>query len=257
MKRYTLLEMVQQVGKSISSDEISTLGESIEAEDIETIVLNVLEDIVNRREWTWRQNQVRRGTPVGGTEVTSLELPDDCDTLQVLRYRNSTDATTNRSYEEVKYIYPEDFLELCEQQAAGNPGTDTVLIGSAEIFVRNNKPPQFYTSFKQGVVMMDSYDSAVDPTGVTTANSLLTCVVGIDTSGAAGNPTYVPDMPTRFFPLWLQESQAVASQQLRKMPNDRAEREARRTYIRLLRLDRVSEESANDREVDYGRKRNY
>ena len=257
MRRYTLLEVVQEVGRSIGSDEITTLGESVEVEDIESIVIQVLEDIVNRREWTWRQNQVRRGTPVGGTEVTSLELPDDCDTLQVLRYRNSTNATTNRSYEEVKYIYPEDFLELCEQQAAGNPGTDTVLIGGAEIFVRNNKPPQFYTSFKQGVVMMDSYDSAVDPTGVTTANSLLTCVVGIDTSGASGNPNYVPDMPTRFFPMWLQESQAVASQQLRQMANDRAERESRRTYVRLLDLDRVSVEAARDREVNYGRKRNY
>lgn len=257
MKRYNLLEMVQLVGRSISSDEISTLGESIEADDIESVVLSVLEDITNRREWSWRQNQVRRGTPVGGTEVTSLELPDDCDTLQVLRYVNSTFDSPDRSYGEICYLFPEDFLALCEQQAAGVPGTSTVLIGGAEIFVRNNMAPRFYTSFKQNVVTMDSYDAELDPTGVTTANSLLTCVVGLDTSTAAGNPAYVPDMPTKFFSLWLQESQAAASQQLRKMPNERAEREARRTYVRLLDLDRVSVESARDREVDYGRKRSY
>lgn len=260
MKRYTLLEMVQAVGASIAADEISQLDESVEAADIEIVVLEVLEDITNRREWSWRQNQMRTGTPpVMGTARTTLVLPTDCDSLEQVRYRQDKLGSTTQEYRDLLYMYPEQFLEMVRSRDTTNPKVVTMNLPSAgvPIYVYSDRPPTYYTQFEHGAIVCDAYDEEVDPTGLSADRSMLRVTVNIDTATAAGTPGWIPNIPTKFFPLWLQEAKAAASSQLRQMPNQRAEREARRTYIRLLALDEQVEAASVPKEVNYGRQYRY
>lgn len=257
MKRYTLLEMVQAVGASIGSDQFSSLGESVEAEDIEMVVLEALEDIANRREWAWRQNQMRTGTATGSsTSRTTLLLPADCDSLEQVRYRQDKLGATTQEFVEIQYLHPDQFLEFVRVRDTTNANVVTMNLPTVNvpIFVYKDRPPTYYTQFEHGAIVCDAYDAAVDPTGLSAGRSMLRVTINLDTSAAAGTPSWVPNMPTKFFTLWVQEAKAAASSQLRQMPNARAEREARRTYIRLLALDEQVEEASNPREVNYGRR---
>lgn len=256
MKRYTLLEMVQAVGASVNADQISLLRESVEAEDIEGIVLETLEDIVNRREWSWRQNQLRTGAAATAVpSQTTLLLPVDCDSLEQVRYRQDTLGDTVISYRDLTYMRPEDFLEIVRARDSTSVNVVAVVLQTANVplYIYNDRPPTYYTQFEHGAIVCDAYDAAVDPSGLSAGRSLLRVTINLDTTAAAGNPNWVPNMPTKFFTLWVQEAKAAASAQLRQMGNDRAEREARRTYVRLLSLDNQVEESTNPKEVNYGR----
>jgi hypothetical protein len=256
MKRYTLLEMVKAVGASITADQISSLGESVEAEDIEMIVLEALEDITNRREWSWRQNQMRTGTATGSsTSRTTLLLPTDCDSLEQVRYRQDMTGATTQEYAELTYLYPEQFLELVRVRDTTNANVVTMNLPTVNvpIYVYKDRPPTYYTQFEHGAIVCDAYDEVVDPTGLSAGRSMMRVTINLDTSTAAGNATWVPNIPTKFFTLWVQEAKAAASSQLRQMQNARAEREARRTYIRLLALDEQVDKASEPREVNYGR----
>ena len=124
-------------------------------------------------------------------------------------------------------------------------------------YVYNDRAPSYYTQFEHGAIACDAYDKAVDPTGLSAGRTMVVATVNLDTQGAATNPAWVPDMPTKFFQLWLQEAKAAASNQLRQEPSQRYEREARRTYIQLLALDEQIVDAREDKGVNYGRPHRY
>ena len=103
MKRYTLLEMVQEVGRSINSDEITTLDETVDATDIKFVVLTALEDISNRREWSWRKHQLRIAVPpLSGALRVVLDLPADCDGVEQFKYRADILGSNRAEFREVQ-----------------------------------------------------------------------------------------------------------------------------------------------------------
>lgn len=260
MKRYTLLEMVQEVGRAINSDEITTLDESIDAIDIKMVVLTTLEDLTNRREWAWRRNQLRIATPpLSGALKVVLDLPSDCDAVTEFSYRTDVYGSNQATFTPLTYLSPKDFLTLVNSRNLTDPTVDTIVTtpDARPIYVYNNKAPSYYTQFDYGAIVCDAYDKAVDPTGLSAGRTMVLATVSIDTTGAATNPAWVADIPTKFFQLWLQEARAVAANQLRQTPNARFEREARRTYLRLLALDEQVEAARVEPGVNYGRPHRY
>lgn len=256
MKRYTLLQMIQEVAASLNADEITTLDESIEAVDIKRVVLQALESISTRREWYWRQHKLRAGTiPSAGSLRVVMNLPSDCDTIEEIKYQSSADVSSLLSYKPLTYLFPEEFLALVASRNPTDPNVDTIatLPDSRPIYIYNNKAPQYYTQFAEGQIVCDSYNQDVDPTGIDAAKTMVLCTVNIDTSGAT-LASWVPDIPTRFFPLWLAESIAAASVLLRQMDNGRAEREARRLMIDLTEFNEQALAARTDQGVNYARR---
>lgn len=259
MKRYTMLEVVQEVGRSIASDEITMMNESVEAQDITYIAVAALESLSTRREWYWRQHQVRQLTAAGGDDRTTLVLPVDVDAIEEVQYRTDIAGSNQATFTKLTFLPPDQFLQMVNSRELSNPIVDTLTVGndSVPIFVYNERPPRYYTQFGEGAIVCDAYDSAVDASGLSAARSMLVATVNIDTTDARTTPTWVAPIPTRFFPLWLAEATASASWQLRQMQHPVAERDARRLLIDLTEFNAQVVSDRNNKGVDYGRRYSY
>jgi hypothetical protein len=259
MKRYTMLEMVQEIARSLNADEVTTLTESVESVDITNIAVSVLESLSTRREWYWRQHKVRQMTAGTGGQKTTLVLPLDVDTIEEVQYRSDIFGSNQATFVPLQFLSHDDFLVQVRSRDLAATNVDTLPLGddSVDIFVYNDRPPKYFTQFDEGAIVCDAYDIAVDPTGLSAARSMLVATVNIDTATARTTPSWVAPIPTRFFPLWLAQATATASLKLRQMQDADAERDARRLLIDLTEFNEQVKSDRTNKEVNHGRRYGY
>ncbi len=101
----------------------------------------------------------------------------------------------------------------------------------AKLLIKNNKQPEYYTSFDDQWVVFDSYDSAVDSTLQT---SKTRCWITLAPSFTLTD-TFVPDIPTEAFPALLAEAKSTCFTRLKQMPEGKSEQQSRRQRTWLSR----------------------
>lgn len=247
----TLLQVVQYVGTKINSDEISSIDETIEAQDITTLCLEVLQDILNRPSGAWEFLRDRPMTLETGTTTLSLAIPENVRKIQNVRYR-IIEAGEQTGWRTLKYIYPDEYLCRLQSNKPTDPDTTTVLVNGIEVYPRTNRPPRYWTSFNESEIFLDSYDSEQNPTGLNPADSAIIATIYMDFSGSTVG-TWVAPIPELLFDVWMHEAAAEASVAFRQADDQRAERIARRSYVQALKNEPVTHRDEGSREVNYGR----
>ena len=245
MPKRTLLQMVQKVAEKISSDEISSLGETVEAERIETILNDMLEDLVTRQDWEFLKDNL--GTLSDGSTAISLVVPDDVSKLQTVRYRRVNDTKPYTLH----YLHPEDYLHRMQQLPTTEPNSVTVTVNGIDLVAKTDRDPRYWTIL-QDEVYVDAYDVSRDTTGVVGAQSVILYTKYFDFTGN-DQPTWTAPLPEKLFQLWLQESVAEAAVKLRQVEDPREERKARRQYISQSRDEPVYKRDEGSGVVNYGR----
>lgn len=243
MAKPTLLEMVQFVAKKIGSDEISALAESVEATEIEEVVREVLEDIVTRTDWEFLKD--RLGVLEDGATVISLNIPANVSKLQTVRYNK-----TNDDVRTLTYLDPQDYLHRMQKLKATEPNTTTVVVNGATLVAKTNQDPRFWTILDE-IVFVDAYDSSRDTSGVVGAQSVILFTEYFDFTGDT-SPTWVAPIPEKLVALWKQEATAEAASSIARDDNPRAERRARRQYVKQQRSEPVFKRDEGGT-VNYGR----
>jgi len=253
MAKYTLLKMVQLVASAINSDEIDSLGETREANDIQTILEQSLNDLLTRRNWEFLRDKIMLLD--AGTTVASLTIPDGVTSLQEVRYSSAKVLGDPKQHREIRYITPAEFLDMSNRQTPLSSNVEEITgPGGILLYVKTDAPPSVYTTFDESELFFDSYNIETDPTGLDPSNSIITATVSITTTSA--DPTWVAPIPERMFQVWLYEAFAMASTQLRQFDNPRFERMARRAYTQMLDMEPVTTRDEENKVVRYGKRRN-
>lgn len=221
MKRYTLLEVVQEVARAIGADEIDTLDESVEAVDLAGLAVSTLNDIIGRQAWEFLSDRVIVVTSSNGFVFS---LPQDV--LEVLEVYATSGITKDQN---VPYAMPQYFVRRAAQNVSGTtitiPITGTLTLNPTGL-------PASYTSFdEENIVLLNNA-----PTNTIKVRAR----VGLDLSGAGNRVSgyaenWVPDMPLRMFNYWVYEVAAAASATLRQEVSQRLEAMAQRAYDALMR----------------------
>jgi hypothetical protein len=94
---------------------------------------------------------------------------------------------------------------------------------------RNDKAPEYYTSFDDRQIVFDSYDADVD----STLQKSKTICFGLKESSWTKSDAFVPALDSQQFHLLLQEAKAQAWVELKQLTNEKAERKARRSWVLL------------------------
>lgn len=253
MPKKTLLEMVSNVADAINSDEVTSLDLApIETEDIVTIVLAVLEDIILRNDWEFLKDKPMQ--MLAGTNVIELTIPTTVSKVQTFRYRR-LDGGVQTGWSTLKYMYPDEFLKRLQQGDPTLTVHDTVTINSVELYPRNDIAPRFWTSFDEKTIVVDSYDKAQNASGIVLTDSAILATNYLDFTGSTGltRETWVAPIPESLFTYWEQEAVAEAFVTLRQAENGRAERRSRRSYIQQIKKEPVTNKDEGNQEVNYGR----
>ena len=213
MQKLTLLEMVQSTLASMASDSVNSITDSDEALVVAEVAKDTYYEILSRDDWPF----LKRAKPLDAYGDTAypvfLKSPVPVAYIRNVRYNCRTSTATSDAYREIDYLEPDSFLDKIYQRSSNNSNVQTITMPDGiKIYVYNNKPPQFYTSFDDEVLVFDSYDSAVD----TTLQSSKSTSLVVEVPAWTQNDSFIPELPAQMFPMLLAEVKAAAHQYLKQ-----------------------------------------
>jgi hypothetical protein len=246
--RRTLLDMVQEILSDMDSDEIESVDDTIEAEQVVTILKATFYSMLSNRLWPHLRRSIQIDPVSDVTKPTHMKLQDEIKELCFINYNKAKSGDTRKKYESVTYLEPDQFIHKTNQNDDSKSEVLTVTdFGGIEFFVRNDTPPKYYTSFDDSYIVFDSYDSAVDSS---LQNSKVQAQAYVIPSWTSSD-TFIPDLPDDAFTLLVEEAKSRASLRLKQVADQKAEQEAGRQNRWLARKARRV--AGGIKYPDYGR----
>ena len=233
MAKLTVLDMVQDILNDMDSDEVNSFTDTIEAEQVAQILQTTYFELIGTRNWPHLKGLLSLDNTASVTRPTHMRLPEDLKELTFIKYNKQTsDDPTRRRYEEVKYLFPDEFLFKTNQRdnTVANVDVITDLTG-VEFLVFNDIHPTYWTSFDDENIIFDSYDTEFGTT-LTKGNSQ---AFGVREPVWSHIDTFIPDLPMEAFPSFLAEAKSVCFFVLKQMSNAKAEQQATRGARRMSR----------------------
>lgn len=154
----TLLQVVQSILSDMDSEEINSISDTVEAQQIASVVEDSYYNIIAARDIPEHNKLLALTAQGDSTRPTHFRYPDDVKKVERVDYNIGTAADPN--YTTIHFVDHETFLDRMNQDGLK---VETIA-GSIDLFVSNDRAPSYYTSFDDYYVIMDSYDAAVEST---------------------------------------------------------------------------------------------
>ena len=238
----TLLEIVRLILSDLDSEDVNSISDSVEAQQIADIVEQTFYNHVATEDIAEHADLIKITAASDSTTPTHFTLEDNTRRIDELWYIHNTD----NDYRELDY---RDFRTFLWQTDSIQEDFDTVLVNGTKIRIRNNKSPEFYTSFDNDTIICDSYDSSVESTLQESKVRAWGHTIPVFVQSDAA----VPDLIATQFPYLIMESTSTAFEVLKGSVSQKMEQGARRTRARIHN-DRHRVPVTNKR-PDYGRRR--
>lgn len=249
MKR-SLLEIVQTVLSSMDSDNVNSIFDTIESEQVAFCIRDVYMAMVSNRDWPHLKRPVKIDAFSDPSYPTHMTVQDSIKKLVLLNYNKAGINEPRKIYHPVKWAEPDQFLRLTNLQNSTQDNVDVIIDPSGvELLIRNDQAPTYFTSFNDKTLVFDSYDKEVDDTLQSSKIQAHAYVMPVFQM----TDTYIPDLPDHAFSALIEESKSRAAVEYRQQENPKAEQEARRQQRWLSRNDWRVE--GGIRYPDYGRRR--
>jgi hypothetical protein len=230
MPKQTLLDLVQDILNDLDSDPVNSISDTEESEQVAAIVKSTYYEVIDSRDWP-HLNRTITLSPTGGTAITSFTLDDNFDTIDFVKYNKRKSTDTKDKYDEVDYLTPKEFIEHLNARNSSASDVSTITIDSIKYYVKNDTAPTYWTTFDDEIIVMDSYDSAVD----SNLQASKTQCWGRVTPTWTVSDTFVPDLPAKAFSYLLAESKSTSFNSLRQAANAKEEQKSNRQRLHLSR----------------------
>ena len=249
MAKMTLLAMVQNILSSLDADEVNSIGDTIESQQVAEVIRTCYFEMMGNRNWPHLKKLTQLDTSNDVTKPNYLKLPERLKELSFFKYEQTSASNNTVGYNDVKYLHPDEFLRMVSSRNVSN--TDMVSVtdySGVKLYIRNDKAPSYWTSFDDVYLVTDSYDSSVDDTLKGTKTQ---CVAYLEPTWTHDD-SFIPDLPGEAFAALLEESRSTASIDIKQMVNQKSEQKAGRQQRWLAR--KAWRAHGGVRYEDYGRK---
>lgn len=235
MSKRSLLDMVKEILSDMDSDEIESIDDTVESEQVVSILKSSYYAMMSNRDWP----HLRRSIQITGlgdtTKPTHMKLQDGIKQMDFINYNKVKSGETRKRYERIEYLQPDHFLHKTNQRNSDASDVTAVTdTGGIELLIKTDTPPTYYTSFDDEYVVFDSYDSAVDTTLQESKIQSQAYVMPSWTS----EDTFIPDLPENAFTALVEEAKSRAMLRLKNQADQKAEQEAGRQSRWLARKAR-------------------
>jgi len=232
MAKMSLLEIVTDILNDMDSDEVNSINDTIESQQVAQIVKTSYFEIIANRNWPHLRKLVQLESAGELSKPNYLKLPTGTKELVFFRYDKLTDTNPKSRLEEIIYKEPDSFLRMVSGRNDDSENVDTVIdFSGTKLLINNHLPPTYWTSFNDDYIITDSYDSAVENT---LQKSKTQCLAYIDPQWTHADD-FIPDLPSEAFPALLEEAKSTAFLVLKQMANQKAEQKASRQQRWLSR----------------------
>lgn len=252
--KYTLLEMTQRILGSMDSDEVNTIGETSESQEVAHIIKECYFDIVSKMDLP-EENQLFQLTPSSDdTKPTLMFLPETVMDLQSVKY-NISDVLADPEYADVFFLPLDEFIRRNFSMSVDMDEVDSMTVetdrGDFLFKFMNDRHPSYYTTIDDNTLIFDSFDSEIEDT--LTASRTLCWGQVVPTW--VMDDDFTPDLDARQFQLLLQSAKAQAFVELKQVENPKAEKKERRNEILAQRTKHaIDKRTGSQTYRGYGRK---
>lgn len=223
--KQTLLSMTQEILNDMDSDEVNSINDTVESQQVANIIKSCYNEMLSNRNWPHLRKLVQFDSLADIGKPNYMKLPSGIKELILFKYNCQTEDKTNILYRDVTYKEPDSFLRFVSQR---NSESDNVIavqdFSGTTLLIQNDKAPQYWTSFDDCHIVTDSYDKSVDDT---LKSSKTQCMAYIEPTWVHTD-TAVPALPEEAFAALIEEAKSTAFIVLKQMANQKAEQKAGR-----------------------------
>lgn len=229
--KLSLLEIVQDIMNDMDGDEVNSINDTIESQQVAQIVKTCYFEMMANRNWPHMHSTFTLESNADADYPTSLNIPENIKEVKWIKYNKRTTDDTKDKYEKIEYLQPEDFVDVCDGRDSSATNMQIVRINGYKINVRNDVPPQYWTSFDDNEILMDAFDSDMDDV----LQGGKSACYGVKNPVWTVDDEFIPDLPAEAFPALLEESKSTAFYTLRQVANEKAEQKSVRQQRWLSR----------------------
>lgn len=234
--KLTVLEMTQNILSAMDSDEVNSIGDTVESVQVAETLRECFYDLMTQREWPFLRYKTSLVGLGDTTKPSTMQMPTTINKLYWVKY-NKKDIT---------YMEPQEFQNMLDLRVeqVGVVDADGIIL---------NRDPEYWTSFDDDFVVFDAVDKAVETT-LTQARSV---VYALKSATWTHDDDFTPDIPDKFFPTLVAEAKATCFVNIKQQGNQREERKAQRGRVMLNNevWRNQNGETKYNTLVNYGRKK--
>jgi len=230
--KLSLLEITQDILNDLDADEVNSISDTIESQQVAQIVKSCFLELTSNRNWATQKRLIQLESSIDLSKPNYLKAPSNLKELVFFNYEKHKLDQTKELWQAVTYKEPDAFLRYISGRNSDNDNVIEVTdFGGSRLLIINDMAPQYWTSFDDQYIVTDSYDIEVDDTLQTQKTQCLAYL----------SPTWVheddaiPDLPDEAFALLVAESKSTASLALRQTADQKAEQKAGRQNRWLAR----------------------
>jgi hypothetical protein len=221
MSKLTLLEMVQDILNDLDSDEINSINDTIEAQQVAQIVKTTYYNITDGDTWPNFKRLFKADSSGTSLRPVQILLPENVVDFEWIKYNKRKSTDTQDKFEDILFMEPYDFISYCNKRDSSESNITSVIepTSTISLLIKDDVAPTYWTTFDQKSLWFDSYDNLVD----TTLQSAKLQMYGQYHPSFTIADSFIPDLPPQAFSYLLNESKASAFVALKQTPNGKAE----------------------------------
>ncbi len=221
MAQMTLLAMTQDILSELEEDEVNSINDSVVALQVANIIKTTYFNIIDSKDsWPWMRELFTLTGLADVTKPTHMLIPDTIIDVEFVKYNIRRVTDIKDKFTNITYKIPTDFLRLLEVRNSAATNVQVVTeVNGTKLNIRNDKVPQYWTSFDDTYIVFDSFDSAVD--SVVQASKTQCSGGRYPTFSLTDN--FVADLPIQMFTYLLNEAKSTSFLILKQMANQKAE----------------------------------
>lgn len=243
--KYTLLELTQSILSSMDSDEVSSINDTVESQQVVEVIKTVYDDIISRGDLSTNKTLFNLDPSNDNTKPILMVKPEGIDRIEWVKYDVQRETDTAPVWDTLKYLPQIDFIDFMHAYSTTETNVETFnyTFGTYNVTFtyKNDTAPQYFTSFEDGLIFFDAYDAAVD----TTLMSSKTLCYGTKTTDFEKSDDYVVNLQPQQFALLLNEAKSLAWAELKQTSHQKAEVTAHRNWRHLQKTRQQIVDPAN------------
>lgn len=252
--RYTLLEMVQLILSAMDSEEINTIADTIESNQVALLLKSVYYDLAVDLQLPEISSLFELNASGDALKPVLMTVPSNVTRIDQIRYNNKLDTETFPNYVEVTYKPFNEFLDYTQGRRDQTSEIDSMSFTqnseTFETIFRTDTFPRFYTSTDDFTLVFDAYRSDLD----TTLQKSKTLVAGAVYPDFELEDTFEPHLNPTQFSYFMNRAKVRAFAELKQAANQEAASETRIQKIRNQRQKRIVPNlKEHERLPNYGR----
>lgn len=237
--KYSLLELTQAVLSSMDSDEVNSINDTVESQQVVEVIKTVYDDLITRSDIKLDNTLFNLAASNDISKPVLMYKPANISHIKWVKYNRILNGDVDPIWDEMCYLPVNDFLDYTHSLRPSSDNVETFDFnqdGFVFTFTyRNDWSPQYYTSFDDQTMIFDGYDKSVS----TTLEASKTLCYGSKISTFTRTDDFIPDLQPQQFALLLNEAKSLAWVELKQTNHSKAEQSARRnwTHIQKARMN--------------------